>query len=71
MPYLADKMKAAANGTKIITAALEQRTDQLLARQAEVSTNIDTAFQPHEDLLADADDGLSAIESAAKQLSNS
>jgi hypothetical protein len=71
MSHLADKLKSAALGTKVITAAIEQRADQVLAKQAEVSANIDAAFRPHEDILADADAGLAEIESAAKQLSNS
>ena len=70
MSHLADKLKAAAGGTKVIAAAIEQRADQLLAKQAEVSTSIDAAFQPHEDILSDADAGLAEIESAAKLLSN-
>lgn len=71
MSHLGDKLKAAALGTQVVAAAVEQRADALLNLQAKVSADASTAFQAHEDLLNDAETGLEEVQAAAKQLSNS
>ena len=74
MTHLADKMKQLASGTSGFAKALEAKIDAKLAehatKQQDIADRVDKAFGAVDAVSADADAGITAIESELKNLTN-
>jgi hypothetical protein len=70
MSRLADKLAQAGGVAGRLTAKIEARADELIAREAAIEKRTDQVFAPHEALMDSAERGLDEVEKKLPLLSN-
>lgn len=70
MSRLTEKLAAAAAVAPRQHAKIEARADRVIEREGEIESQADQAFLPHERMLDEAENGLSALEKELAVLTN-
>ena len=70
MDRLTEKLKAASGVVARVTARLEAKADELLARETGITSRVEEVFAPHNRILDEGHAGLDELEQKLALVSN-